>query len=131
MVSPANGVDPSKSYFEGINPKFQKELLELHILDTICYQLDHRPGNYFVSQSTNKDAFGVSAFDNDCTTGFKAKKTIEENDYMGCSALFKDGRISVPFLPQDIVESIKKLDLSGIQLEQYLSKNKLKLWKLD
>ena len=121
LTSPAKGVDPSRATFDGIDPNFQKELLELHLLDTVCYQLDHRPGNYFVSQSAGSKAFGVSAFDNDCTTGFKAKSTIEENDYMGCSALVKDGKINVTFLPRDVVERMKVLDWSEMHLDEYLS----------
>lgn len=86
VVGVAAGCSPEEAVKQhGMNKvsgEFQRQSLILNVLDVICYQKDHRPGNYFVTVKDNT-AVDISAFDNDCPTTFMCSANV---GYSDCSA---------------------------------------------
>lgn len=114
VVGVAAGYSPKEAVKEhglnNISPEFQRQSLILNVLDAICYQKDHRPGNYFV---TVKDgtAIGISAFDNDCPTTFMCSANIGFCTYSGCSPIVNSkGMINRPYLDKKTTLAICSLD---------------------
>lgn len=123
VVGVAAGYSPKEAVKEhglnNISPEFQRQSLILNVLDAICYQKDHRPGNYFV---TVKDgtAIGISAFDNDCPTTFMCSANIGFCTYSGCSPIVNSkGMINRPYLD-------KKTTLAICSLNKEIIKRHLK-----
>jgi hypothetical protein len=66
--------------------KFVQQISNLEFLDAICYQLDHRLGNYNV-QIDNDCIVGAMAFDNDAPMTFFPILSVPKNTYCGCSGI--------------------------------------------
>ena len=110
-----------------ISPEFQRQSLILNVLDAICYQKDHRPGNYFVTVKEGT-AVGISAFDNDCPTTFMCSANIGFYTYSGCSPIVNSkGMINRPYLDKETTEALCSLDKTTIKqhLEGAISKTEL------
>lgn len=131
VVGVAAGCSPENAIkqhgLNKISPEFQRQSLILNILDVICYQKDHRPGNYFV---TVKDgtAISVSAFDNDCPTTFICTSNIGFYTYGGCSPIVtRQGLINRPYLDKETVVALCLLDKKNLKqhLEGVISKLEL------
>ena len=108
-VATAPGVAPTDAACLGITPEFQRQTLILNVADVICYQRDHRPGNYFV---TLKDglADGVCAFDNDCPTTLLNTPDISFTTYSGCSPLVdRSGLVNRPYLDASTTDRLMEL----------------------
>ena len=89
------------------SPELQRELNNLNLLDVICYEKDHRPGNYNVVIENGK-AVSVCAFDNDSPNSF-GMGGISFNTYIGCSPYAIDGKINRPYADKELVQSILNL----------------------
>lgn len=103
------------------NWTLQKELLNLNILDIICFQTDHGTNNYNVNKTLNK--FSVCAFDNDNPNTFLPIPSIKCN-FMGCSSLVdKRGVINRPCVSRELLNHMQQLDFKGLRknLKPYLN----------
>lgn len=88
-------------------PELQRALNNLNVLDVICHEKDHRPGNYLVTVDRGK-ATGVSAFDNDSPNSFGIGG-ISFETYVGCSPWALKGRVNRPYVDADLAERITKV----------------------
>ena len=115
VVEPAYGEDPSilthKLSIEEVSPILQKNLISLWIIDQICYQKDHRPGNYFIGKNQDSHYSFVSAFDNDCPTTLFPTKSISFSTYIGVPPMFeRNGDIRIPYISRRLYEAFKEMD---------------------
>lgn len=105
-----------------INGSLQKELLNLNVLDIVCYQTDHGMNNYNVFRQGEN--YAVCAFDNDNPNTFTPIPSIKYN-FLGCSSLVdKQGLLNRPYFSEELLGSIQRLDLSSLKrkLNPYLNK---------
>lgn len=74
MMKSAFGVNPIKLSVEfkrkSATPLLHKELTILNVMDVLCYERDHRPGNYNVLLDDYERMTSVQAFDNDSVLTF-------------------------------------------------------------
>lgn len=101
----------------------QRELMDLFLLDILCYQVDHGPNNYSVAVSENGTA-SVCPFDNDNPLTFFPHCTVSR-PLAGCTSLKdKKGKILRPFLDRDVVQRLQTVDTHklGKQLAPYLNR---------
>ena len=133
-VSP--GMDPNniKNLIStsSLTGNFQRNLIMLNLLDIICVQKDHRPGNYFISINNDNMIDSLTAFDNDCPTTLFPFFGIRFSGYSGETPIIdKNGLINRPFLPRPVVDKILKINptqvierirdnISNVQLEALL-----------
>ena len=107
------------------SPLLQKNLLNLNILDTICFEKDHRPDNYNIVLNKDKKPESICAFDNDSPMSFIPTRTASFMTYEGCSPLIdKTGFINRPFLDAKLCKKLEQLRDSDIRVElkDYLNK---------
>lgn len=105
-----------------LNGSLQKELINLNVLDILCFQPDHGPNNYNVFLDDNK-RYRICAFDNDNPTTFFPLPSISYR-FNGCEPFVnKFGNIRRPFLDKQIVDNIMALDCKGLfaKLKPYLN----------
>lgn len=94
-----------------VNPILQRELLNLNLLDVICYEKDHRPDNYNVLIDEHGKVYSISVFDNDSPMSFFVSGNVCFETYDGCSELVKkDKSINRPFLCKNTCEKILNMD---------------------
>ena len=84
-----------------LTPKLQHDLNNLHILDVLCYQLDHGPNNFSIILKNN-EICGICAFDNDANKTFSIKTNIDFSASWNSSPLALNGIYNRPFLDQKI-----------------------------
>ncbi len=95
------------------SPALQRFLNNLNVLDVLCLEKDHRPGNYYVTADAGK-ATGVCAFDNDSPNSFGIGG-ISFCTYVGCSPWSLRGRINRPYVDADTAERIMKMTADDVQ----------------
>ena len=127
VMDTAKGVPAKYLTFEQrknmITPKFQKAMLDLNILDVLCYMRDHSPYNYNVVVSNDK-LDSISVYDNDEPEAFSYKTNTDFETWLGCSPLInKKGLINRPCLSEDSVNLLMKIKYADIkrELTSYLS----------
>lgn len=88
-----------------INTKFQKELTNLQILDTITDEQDHNPGNCFFKISDGQ-LVGIMAFDNE--GGFTLKTNLQRGLCWNAISptLTKNNKINLPHVSKSLAEKI-------------------------
>lgn len=99
----------------------QRELINLNVLDAICFQNDHGPNNYNIYKENGE--FKVCAFDNDNPSTFFPIFSVSAS-LAGCSPLInKKGIVNRPFFDKDLAERIRTLDIGALQkrLKPYLN----------
>lgn len=124
VVERAKGDDPvgfnHKLHMSDVGASLQKNLLSLWILDILCYQKDHRPGNYFIEKKKDDKYSAVEAFDNDCPTTLMPIPSISFVTYIGILPMFdKEGNSRIPYLSKTLFEVIEKFDEK--KLNKYIS----------
>lgn len=135
MMSDAGGVDVrflKNYYLDAITPQLVCDLNNLNILDAVCYEKDHRPGNYHLILNKEKKAVSLCAFDNDSPWAFSPFGTMGFKSYENSSCLTKDGKINRPYVDAGLAESVLQLDKATFyeRLTPYLNKIQLKVcWK--
>ena len=135
MMSDAGGVDVrfiKDTYKEVITPQLVCDLDNLNILDAICHEKDHRPGNYHLILDNEGKAVSLCAFDNDSPWAFSPFGTMEFKSYENSSSLIKDGIINRPYVDERVAEFVLQLNKSSFyrKLTPYLNKFQLKAcWK--
>lgn len=106
------------------SPLLQKNLLNLHLLDTICFEKDHRPDNYNVLLDIYERPVSICVFDNDSPMSFFPTKSISFFSYEGCSPLIdRKGYINRPYMDGNLCKRVLELSEDEIQrnLEKHLS----------
>ena len=107
LTNQASGV--SKSKIEEIDPevnaKFQKEITNLQILDSITNEQDHNPENCFFKISDGQ-LVGVMAFDNE--GGFALKTNLQQGLCWNVISpiLTKNNKINLPHVSKSLAEKI-------------------------
>lgn len=94
------------------SPALQRALNNLNLLDVICFEKDHRPGNYNVVINNGK-ATNVVAFDNDSPNSFGIGGICFET-YLGCSPMFVNNSLNRPFVDKSIVDNILNVDIKDL-----------------
>ncbi|MBQ2904493.1 MAG: hypothetical protein IJE48_08870 [Clostridia bacterium] len=90
------------------SPELQRELNNLNLLDVLCFEKDHRAGNYNVLIKNGK-AVSVCAFDNDSPNSF-GMGGISFKTYIGCSPWAVEGKINRPFVDKELAKSVMNLN---------------------
>ena len=124
VVEPASGDDPvllaNKLAREEIHPFLQRNLISLWIIDQICYQKDHRPGNYFIGKNGDLQYSLISAFDNDCPTTLFPIGSISFTTYTGILPMVnRAGKSRIPYISRGLYEDVKRMD--GKKLREIIS----------
>lgn len=121
VMESAEGVSPAEvkpeDMREMLSPVLQKELMELNVMDVLCFQKDHRPDNFHIKIEDGKLTH-VSAFDNDAPATFSFSKTVEFSTYIGCAPFVKDGLINRPHISKSIYEQL--ISAKGKALKEQL-----------
>lgn len=112
IVEPSSGICPQEGNGFEISGLFQRDTLNLQMLDVLTHQLDHRPGNYFVSVSEQNVVISLSAFDNDAPTTLLPLPNISQKTYCGCSPLFKNGSYNRKYIDANLLDAIINIDIN-------------------
>lgn len=105
-----------------IDGSLQKELMNLNILDLICFQTDHGMDNYNVFRGNEN--YAVCAFDNDNPNTFLPIPSIKYN-FQGCSPIVdQHGLLNRPYFSEQLFRNIQNLDILSLKkrLNPYLNK---------
>lgn len=104
-----------------ISPSLQRELINLNVLDAICFQNDHGPNNYNIYKENGE--FKVCAFDNDNPSTFFPIFSVSASLAGGSPLINKKGIVNRPFFDKDLAERIRTLDIGALQkmLKPYLN----------
>ena len=135
MSSVAEGVDVRElkdNYQQVLTPNIAKDLTNLNIIDTICYEKDHRPGNYHVVLDDKGKAVSICSFDNDSPWSFSPFGGASFETYAGASILIKNGVINRPLIDENVSVKLQNLTQKEVYetLGVYLRENQLKAcWK--
>ena len=114
---------------ELFQPLLQRELLDLQLLDVLCFEKDHRPDNYNVIFDSNGKVYTISVFDNDSPLSFFVSSKVSFETYEGCSPFItRDGSINRPFLDADVCDALFNLTYENVHsvFSQYLSEVQIK-----
>ncbi|MBE6793911.1 MAG: hypothetical protein E7532_03075 [Ruminococcaceae bacterium] len=101
-----------------LSGKLQRELNILNLLDIICFQKDHGPNNYNVTEEGE-----VCAFDNDNPTTFMPIATISAS-LSGCSPYVNNsGKVLRPYVDKTFLKLINNIDTKALtsKLKPYLN----------
>lgn len=95
-VSPCSlSVDARQRY----TASFVCDITNMEYFDALCYQLDHRMGNYNICYDNDGETIvGVSAFDNDAPKTFFIEPMLPKQTYCGCSSVLMGGVINRPYM---------------------------------
>ena len=114
LMSAVNGIAPKKMLYaekQKITPKFQRDCNSLNVLDAICHERDHRPGNYFVRLNSNGEVDSLEAFDNDAPMTFSLTGNINLVTYWGSSPLLlSDGALNLVHVDKKLAQKIFKYE---------------------
>ena len=110
-------VDKVKNINLVVDPKFQKDLIALQILDTITNEQDHNPGNCFFKVEEGR-LIGVEAFDNE--GGFGTNTNMQKGLCWNVTSpvLAKDNKINLPHISRVLAKKI--LDTKDDDIEESL-----------
>ena len=100
----------------------QKELLNMNILDLICFQTDHGMNNYNIIEYGEQCK--ICAFDNDNPNTFLPYPMIKDN-FLGCSSIISsDGLLNRPYIDRTTVDNLLNIDIEILKnrLTPYLNK---------
>lgn len=122
MMSDAGGVDVrcfKDNYKEVFTPQLVCDLDNLNILDAVCHEKDHRPGNYHLLLDEKGNVVSICSFDNDSPWSFSPFGKINFKTYEKASFLIKDNEINRPCIDEDMANRV--LGLKKQQLQEKLS----------
>lgn len=114
IMETVSGVNPnslSTKQRSLLSPIIQHDCSNLSILDAICHERDHRPGNYNVSLDKNGFIEHLYAFDNDSPMSFFLTKRIDLRTYWGSSPLIDSNTncLNLPYLDKKLAKRILHL----------------------
>ena len=122
VLSDAAGGERMSDSFPQVSGSLQRELINLNVLDAVCYQLDHGPNNYNVSVNSDGE-YRICAFDNDNPRTFFPIPSISGR-LAGCASLVdKDGMLNRPYFDRYVAEKIQRMDMKTVitALKPYLN----------
>lgn len=132
LMSAVNGIAPKKMLYaekQKITPKFQRDCNSLNVLDAICHERDHRPGNYFVRLNSNGEVDSLEAFDNDAPMTFSLTGNINLVTYWGSSPLLlSDGALNLVHVDKKLAQKILKLKDEEIVNSLKMILSKIQVW---
>jgi len=133
VEKPANGINPLENDISKfmIAGSFQRDLFLLNMIDVICYQRDHRPGNYFV-EVANDEIIHVSAFDNDCPTTLAPTCSLKIVPYVGGDYIEKNGYLNRPYIDEEFYNALIRMSDEKINIitDGYISSMQKKALKV-
>ncbi len=128
VMKESKGVRPSLFPLENrlnVKQQFIEDISSLEILDSICYQLDHRLSNYNVYVDEHGYFSSVSAFDNDCPMTFFPVLSVPQKVYLNkkYKPVVYKGRFNRPYIENALKEQIESITFSELfhQLIDYLN----------
>ncbi len=128
MMDKAEGMPPSdilpedRKNFE--KRTFIRDITTLEYFDALCYQLDHRLDNYYVTENEAGNIDHVVAFDNDAARTFFVNPSFPTKTYAGAACILaKDKTVSRPYMDKDFADKLFGLSKKDIKdsLGDYLS----------
>lgn len=129
-ASPCNIAVSDRAHY---SYEFVRQLSILELFDALCYQLDHRLGNYNIFYGNSGQIDGVSAFDNDAPLTFIPFWRLPSKTYCGCSSVLRRlNTYNRPYVDWDFYENLKKMNYSLIynSLKDYLTSAQIHgLWR--
>ena len=111
LMKEAKGENPlaidMKEIRESSSNILKSELNILNIMDVICYERDHRPGNYnIVFDEDNKTIVSIEAFDNDSDFSFFPTISVKKSFVGSVPIINNKGYINRPFLDGKFVNAL-------------------------
>ena len=118
LMPEAKGVSPlvhGKTNMEIVSPALQGELDIMNVMDAICYERDHRPGNYNIVVSNDGHGVSVQAFDNDSSLTF-APVVHVDCSFGGCSPVVgSNGKFNIPGMDNEFKERLLGLSEAEVR----------------
>ena len=135
IMEEAKGVNPndmnSSQLINCVSPKLLNVLTSLNILDVLCNEKDHRPGNYNILIDENGKGISIVAFDNDSPYSFFPSTNIHMRSYFGSSNILdKNGCINRCGIDCNLASRIANIDIASLShdLSPYL--NEIQIYAL-
>lgn len=132
MMEKAEGVPPSdilpdarKNFAKGT---FIRDITTLEYFDALCYQLDHRLDNYYVTSDENGCIQHVVAFDNDAARTFFVSPALPKSTYANATCvLSKDGTAFRPYIDKNFADKLLSISKNDVKkaVGEYLSFSQL------
>lgn len=112
---------------EVFTPQHAQDLTTLNLIDAICYEKDHRPGNYHIVLDAQDKAVSICSFDNDSPWSFAPFGGADFKPYDGASVIIKGGLFNRPMLDTKVRKQFMNLTKNDVHnaLSQYLGKNQV------
>ena len=133
ITEDAGGVIPHEisknERIKKITPIFQKNLLNLSVLDYICHILDHTMYNYNITVDKYGNFESIKAFDNTEPSAFSIQNDMVFKGLHGESPyIIESGTINRPHLDIALADKIYKINKYDLQkkLKSFLSKQQIK-----
>lgn len=82
----------------------------LNVLDIICCEKDHRPGNYNLVMGGGEKAVSIITFDNDSPLTFLPRFSINDSYVSSSSIIDSNGYYARPFIDKTFVDSILSVE---------------------
>lgn len=102
---------PKEELKEKLTPQFQKNLLNLNVLDYLCCMRDHTMYNYKIQVDDDGRFISACCFDNNEEGAFSGERSLSFAGFHGESRLIdENGYFNRPYIDYEIVKSIFKLD---------------------
>lgn len=135
VMEEAKGVNPndmnSSQLVNCVSPELLNVLTSLNILDVLCNEKDHRPGNYNILIDENGKGISIIAFDNDSPYSFFPSTNIHMRSYFGSSNILdKNGCINRCGIDCNLASRIVNIDIASLShdLSPYL--NEIQIYAL-
>lgn len=94
-----------------ISGNFQRQMINLQVLDYITGQIDRNHGNYFLQEDENGMLTGVTGIDNDLSFGDYNPDDYGAIDKHGRSIVNKKGdKFLIPYMDANMAERIKNIN---------------------
>lgn len=135
LMARAPGVNPnslSRGKLDSYaSPQLLSSLISLNLLDVICNEKDHRPGNYNVILDKFGKGCSVVAFDNDSPLSFFPTIKVNMTSYFGSSAMIDtNGCINRVGLDARLADRILKINFGILSLDLKPYLNRLQIFTL-
>lgn len=118
---------------ERFTPLFQKNLLNLNVLDYLCCMRDHTMYNYKIQVDDNGYFINACCFDNNESDAFSNESILSFAGFHNESRLIdENGYFNRPYIDYDVVKSIFMLDKKNLykSLDSVLNKIQIeKVWE--
>lgn len=135
LMPEAKGINPKeikKGEIEHfLSPVIVRDLTTLNFMDVLCYEGDHRPGNYMVVLDELGKGVSIQAFDNDSSIDFFPFPTVSKR-ICGSEPFVKNGFINRAHLDKDFANKVLSTDNGEVVaiLKPYLTKAQLVFLKI-